>query len=110
MAGSEGGKPDDLSCSSDPRSAWTFSFPPTGGRRVGTAPSFTGRGGGRVVFSQQPKQCAAYPAHRVFDPPTSPPHEGRGRSWGEGGGSLRRTACPFLFAHTSAGVTAADVT
>src|SRR5450755_4481546 len=56
----------------DPPSAWDSSFPPTGGRRVGTAPYFTGRGWGWVVFSR-----AAEAVRRFFrptaclDPPTS---------------------------------------
>jgi len=34
----------------------------------------------------RPKRCASFPAHRIEDPPTSPPRLGRGRSWGERGG------------------------
>ncbi len=29
------------------------------------------------------KAVRRFPAHRVFDPPTSPPRNGRGRSWGD---------------------------
>ena len=56
---------------------------------MGTAPFLTGRGWGWVGFgSQQSTQCASFPAHRIKDPPTSPPHEGRGCRGGSAVGRL----------------------
>ena len=57
--------------------ARTSSLPPTGGRGVGRAPSFTGRGWGWVVFVSGIRAAEAvsqFPGPPLEDPPTSPPH------------------------------------
>ena len=44
--------------------------------------------GGWVVFCVAAEAVRQLPSPPLEDPPTSPPHEGRGRSWGERGGTL----------------------
>ena len=70
-------------------SAWTSSLPP-------------GRAGGGWAFVfcigiPAAEAVSQFPGPPLEDPPTSPPHEGRGRSWGERGGtSGARAADSFL--------------
>ena len=107
MADSEGGSRTRCLGCSDPPSARTFSFPPTGGRRVGTGPSFRGRGGGWVVFSRSRSSAPVSRPTAVLIPPQVPLDEGRGRSWGERGGtSGARAASPQRRRSVAADVTA----
>ncbi len=57
------------------------------------APSLTGRGWGWVVSSAA-EAVRRFPGPPLEDPPTSPPHKGRGRSWGERGGTQGARAAP----------------
>ena len=75
--------------------ARTSSLPPTGGRGVGTASSLTGRGGRWVGFSSAAEAVSQLPGPPLEDPPTSPPHAGRGRSWGERGGTCLCRAASY---------------
>jgi hypothetical protein len=47
-----------------------------------------------VVFGLAAEAVRQLPGPPLEDPPTSPPHEGRGRSWGERGGSPGARAAP----------------
>src|ERR1035441_3941352 len=73
-----------------------FLAPPTGGGGGhGPFPHGKGLGMGGLLLCPKPKQCAGFPAHRLVDPPASPPRSRRGRSLGERGGTTWRTSCPL---------------